>query len=336
MIVDEDDDRKPASRWTVTMQSAYLGYQSLTAARGYASAMTTSFQTTQLTPRIGSEVRTNRAQLLSGALNAEFRELLEQRGVLVFPGMEISDDELQEFGKTIGQLQGGSTYQGAIFKVTFDGEHNPHGRTYLDGTFEWHIDRTDADVPPFGSMLTPRVLAPSGGETEFASTYAAYEALPEADKRLVEGLRVEHRVDAPIRRRTPNPTPEQLKAFTLKEPKVHPMVWLHKSGRKSLVLGMSAVRVLGMDEAESDALLERLMAWSIQPQFVYSHTWRMGDLVIWDNTGTMHRAMPFDPDSGRRLHRVTLEGEEPIVAAGVNANRIACDKSSPRLKERET
>ncbi len=277
--------------------------------------MTTSLESTQLTPRIGSEVRADRAALLSGALNAQFRELLEKRGVLVFRGLDISDDELQSFAQTVGQLQGGSTYQGAIFKVTFDAEHNPHGKTYLDGTFEWHIDRTDADTPPFGSLLTPRVLPPAGGDTEFANTYAAYEDLPEADKRLVESLRVEHRVDAPIRRRTPNPTPEQLKAFTLKDPKVHPMVWLHKSGRRSLVLGGSAVRVLGMDVAESDALLARLMEWSLRPQYVYRHKWQMGDLLVWDNTGTMHRAMPFDTASGRRLHRVTLEGEEPIAAA---------------------
>ena len=283
---------------------------------GYRATMTTPFDTTDLTPRIGSEVRTDRAALLSGKLNAPFRELLEARGVLVFRDLAITDDELQAFGQSVGQLQGGSTYQGAIFKVTFDAEHNPHGKTYLDGTFEWHIDRTDADTPPFGSLLTPRVLPPSGGDTEFANTYAAYEALPEADKRLVESLRVEHRVEAPIRKQTPNPTPEQERAWKLKAPKIHPMVWLHKSGRRSLVLGGSAVRVVGMPEAESDALLARLMDWSLQRQYVYRHHWRMGDLVIWDNTGTMHRAMPFDTTSGRRLHRVTVEGEEPIVAVG--------------------
>ena len=273
------------------------------------------FETTDLTPSIGSEVRSDRAALLTGALNAQFRELLERRGVLVFRDVHITDEELQAFALTLGEIQGGSTYQGGIFKVTFDAEHNPHGKTYLDGTFEWHIDRTDADVPPFGSILTPRVLAQTGGETEFANTYAAYDGLSEADKHLVESLRVEHRVDAPIRRRTPNPTAEQLHAFTLKDPKVHPMIWRHLSGRKSLVLGGSAVRVVGMDQADSDALLARLMEWSVQPQFVYRHHWRMGDLLMWDNTGTMHRAMPFDQASGRRLHRITLEGEEPIAAA---------------------
>lgn len=277
--------------------------------------MTTLFEATDLSSRIGSEVRADRAALLSGALNQHVRALLDRRGVLVFPGVHFTDEELQAFALTMGEIQGGSTYEGAIFKVTFDTAHNPHGPTYLDGTFEWHIDRTDVDVPPLGSILTPRVLAPSGGETEFANTYAAYEDLSEEDKRLLERLEVEHRVEAAIKRRVKNPTAEQLHAWTLKQPKLHPMVWRHRSGRKSLVLGCSAVRVQGMDEAESDALIERLMEWSVQPQFVYRHQWRMGDLLMWDNTGTMHRAMPFDQESGRRLHRITLEGEEPIAAA---------------------
>ncbi|MGE3692114.1 MAG: TauD/TfdA dioxygenase family protein, partial [Novosphingobium sp.] len=155
-----------------------------------------------LTPRIGSEVRADRNELLSGALTSEIRELLEQRGVVAFPGVHCTDEEMEAFARTIGDIQGGTTYEGGIFKVTFDEEHNPHGKTYLNGAFEWHIDRTDADVPPFGSMLTPRVIANEGGDTEFANTYAAYDDLPEADKKLVERLMVEHRVEGPIRRQT--------------------------------------------------------------------------------------------------------------------------------------
>jgi alpha-ketoglutarate-dependent taurine dioxygenase len=183
------------------------------------------------------------------------------------------------------------------------------------GAQEWHIDRTDIDVPPLGSMLVPRVLAKTGGQTDFANTYAAYEDLPEEEKRFLDGLMIEHRVEAPIRRNTPNPTDEQVRAWQAKAPKIHPLVWHHRSGRKSLVLGGTACRVVDMDEAESDALIERLMKWSEQPQYTYRHEWHMGDLVVWDNTGTMHRMVPFDKASGRRLHRVTLEGEEPISAA---------------------
>jgi len=267
-----------------------------------------------LSPRIGSRIETDAKTLLSGAHSADIRELFEQRGVLVFPGIDFTDEEMKSFALTLGKIEEGSTYQEGIFKVTFDPAHNPAGETYLKGTLEWHIDRTDIDVPPLGSMLTPRVLSPTGGQTEFANTYAAYEDLPEEEKRFLEGLEIEHRVEAPISRQTKNPTEEQRAAWRAKEPKIHPLVWRHRSGRKSLVLGGTACRVVGMDEAESDALIERLMEWSQQPQFVYRHQWHMGDLVMWDNTGTMHRVVPFDTSSGRRLHRVTLEGEEPIAA----------------------
>ena len=271
--------------------------------------------TRELSPRIGSEVEADAETLLGGTHAAQIRELLEVRGVIVFHDINFSDEQMKDFAKTLGSIEEGSTYQDGVFKVTFDPDHNPQGETYLKGTLEWHIDRTDIDVPPLGSMLTPRALSPSGGQTEFANTYAAYEDLPEEEKRFLEGLEVEHRVEAPISRQTENPTEEQIAAWRAKAPKTHPLVWQHRSGRKSLVLGGTAWRVVGMDQAESDALLERLMKWSEQPQYVYRHHWRMGDLVVWDNTGTMHRVVPFDMASGRRLHRVTLEGEEPIKAA---------------------
>ena len=268
-----------------------------------------------IAPRIGSRIETDAETLLSGAHTEEIRELLEQRGVLVFPDINFTDEQMKDFARTLGNIEQGSTYQEGVFKVTFDPEYNPYGEIYLKGTLEWHIDRTDLDVPPLGSMLTPRVLASSGGQTEFANTYAAYEDLSEEEKRYLEGLQIEHRVEAPIRRQTEHPSEEQLAAWQSKAPKTHPLVWQHRSGRKSLVLGGTACKVVGMDEAESDALIEKLMKWSEQPQYVYRHEWSMGDLVIWDNTGTMHRVVPFDTKSGRRLHRVTLEGEEPIAAA---------------------
>jgi alpha-ketoglutarate-dependent taurine dioxygenase len=274
-----------------------------------------NFEPVALSPRIGSRIDTDAATLLGGAHAGEIRELLEQRGALVFHGIDFSDDEMKSFAKTLGNIQDGSTYEDGIFKVTFDPDHNPNGLTYLRGTLEWHIDRTDIDVPPLGSMLTPRVLAPSGGQTEFASTYAAYEDLPEDEKRMLEGLEVEHRAEAAISRQVENPTEEQLSAWRSNPPKTHPLIWHHRSGRKSILLGSTACKVVGMEQAESDALLERLMKWQEQLQYVYQHHWHMGDLVIWDNTGTMHRVVPFDMESGRRLHRVTLEGEESIAAA---------------------
>ena len=273
-----------------------------------------NFTVTELSPHIGSEVATSREELLAGTHAGQIRELLERRGVLVFHDIGFSDEEMKSFATTLGDIEHGSSYQDGVFKVTFDPDHNPEGLTYLRGTLEWHIDRTDLDIPPLGSMLTPRVIAQKGGQTEFASMYAAYEGLPDNEKRRLEGLEVEHRAEAAISKRVENPSPQQLAAWRKNPPKQHPLVWHHRSGRKSLLLGCTASRVVGMEQLDSDTLLDRLMAWSQRPEFVYRHEWRMGDLVVWDNTGTMHRVIEFDEQCGRRLHRVTLEGVESIQA----------------------
>ena len=97
-----------------------------------------------------------------------------------------------------------------------------------------------------------------------------------------------------------------------------PLVWHHQSGRRSLVVGATASYVVGMHVADSHELLQRLLNHATQPKFVYRHHWQIGDVVIWDNTGTMHRARPFDLESGRRMHRFAVEGTEPMAAVPVS------------------
>ncbi len=269
-----------------------------------------TFEVTNLKPRIGASIRTDIATLLSGTHAGDIRELLEDRGVIVFRGIDIDDEQQLAFTRTLGQVG-----EGDVYRVTF--EEGANGDIPVDynlGNFYWHIDRTDLDVPPLASMLSPRKLAPWGGETEFANTYAAYADLSDADKALIDRMRVVHEVGASFRF-VPNPTEEQLARWAGREPKEHPLVWHHRSGRNSLVTSTSAVRVVGMDEAEGAALLERLMAHASKPDYVYVHAWEMGDLVIWDNTGTMHKVRDYDKTAGRRLHRTTLLGEEPVDPA---------------------
>jgi alpha-ketoglutarate-dependent taurine dioxygenase len=113
----------------------------------------------------------------------------------------------------------------------------------------------------------------------------------------------------------PEATEKEVQTWFSYPKRTHPLVWRHKSGRKSLVLSTSASNIVGMHPADSRALLDRLMAHATQDQYVYRHQWRMGDLLIWDNTGSMHRVRPYDPNCGRELHRFTLNGEEAITAA---------------------
>jgi len=258
-------------------------------------------KTEELTPRVGSEIKIDVSTLLSGSAASEIRSLLELRGVVIVRGVNLDDDQLIEFSKTLGTLSQDQKEGGTgVFKVTFDETENPTGLQYLDGTKYWHMDRVDLDVPPLASILTPRVLAPTGGETEFANTYAAYQDLPESEKKYLDTLDVVHTFEA------------QLKNWRDFPPKTQPLVWQHRSGRKSLAIGIHASPIIGIDRQQSDEILSRLMHWATRPEYVYRHAWEMGDLLIWDNTGTMHRAMPFDRCSGRRLHRATLVGEEPL------------------------
>jgi alpha-ketoglutarate-dependent taurine dioxygenase len=286
--------------------------------------------TVNLTPHIGTEIKADTNTLLSGGfVAADIRALLEQRGVIVVRNLHFSDEQQLAFAKTLGPVRFGSVRKQAengtvtvrkeaedgIFKVTFDKTQNPEYADYLKATLCWHMDGTFEDVPPLASIVTPRILSPTGGQTEFANTYAAYEDLPESEKNFLDNLKIVHTMEANYREVIPSPTSQQVKDWRSYPVRVHPLVWRHRSGRKSLALSSSAAQVMDSDEKESDALLRRLREWVTQPKYVYQHHWRMGDLLMWDNTGTMHRVLAFDPECGRRLHRVTLEGEESLAAA---------------------
>jgi alpha-ketoglutarate-dependent taurine dioxygenase len=269
-----------------------------------------TFAASNVSPRIGTQIDSDPQTLLSGGHAREIRELLEQRGVIVIRRINLTDAQQLAFARTLG----GVIDQGekGIFKVTLDTKVNVMA-DYLRGTVLWHIDGFSDDVPTLASMLSARRLSAVGGQTEFANTYAAYDDLPEERKRELQRLRVVHTMVATQRDVFPNPTPEQRAAWARYPDKVHPLVWTHQSGRRSLVLGSSASHVQGMEMQKGRALLEELMAWATQPKFVYRHEWSVGDLVIWDNTGCMHRVEAYPPDSGRMMHRTTLVGEEAIA-----------------------
>lgn len=269
-----------------------------------------------LKPRVGSELKADLDSLLGGAHRREIRELLVERGVLVVRGANMDDQQQRTFARTLGDLRLGTVKkegEEGLLKVSFDEKVNPEYAKFFFGTLLWHMDGTYDEFPPFASILSPRVLSDTGGQTEFANTYAAYEDLPEEEKRWLETLQVVHTMQAALFPAKPDCTPEEFALWCTYPNRTHPLVWHHKSGRKSLVLSTSASHVVGMHPAESRDLLQQLMAHATQPQYVYRHEWQMGDLLMWDNTGTMHRVKPFDKSSGRQLHRFTLNGEEPIV-----------------------
>jgi alpha-ketoglutarate-dependent taurine dioxygenase len=161
--------------------------------------------------------------------------------------------------------------------------------------------------------LNAQSLSKAGGSTFFANTYAAWNDLPDDDKQLCDGLRVVHSFENAQRYVNPEPTSRELAFWQTRSPKTHPLVWCHQSGRKSLVLGSTAHFVEDMDQAEGRALLNKLREWASQPQFVYRHDWTEGDLLIWDNTGTMHRVDPYPLEENRLMHRTTIEPLEALA-----------------------
>lgn len=268
------------------------------------------FETIDLKERIGTEIRTDVETLLTPDVSASVRSLLQERGVLLFRELNLSDEQQVSFARMIGSLR--EEGEKGIFKITLDRKANDRA-DYLKGSFNWHLDGTHDDVPIFASLLSGRILSDVGGQTEFASSYQAYEELPQAMKDRIAGLRVVHSVEVSMRRGGVEPTEQNLAYWRSLPHKTHNLVWTHESGRKSLVIGCHASHVEGMDVNEGQALLQELLDWATQPKFVYRHEWSVGDLLIWDNTGVLHRAEPYPLDSGRVMHRTTLLGEEAFA-----------------------
>ena len=271
-------------------------------------------------PHIGAIVHVDRASLFTEETARRCREMLDARTVLVFPRAHLTDAEQLAFTDLLGaRINITSTAvtdrpaEEPVYQVTLDRKINRQPE-YVLGTFFWHMDGITVDMPPpKATLLSARHVAAAGGQTEFASTYAAYAHLPEADKTAIDGLRAVHSVAAslrPIADAIPEADRERVTSIGLV--KDHPIVWKRKNGRSSLVIGTTADHVQGMSIAHGRALLSRLVEWAVQPDFIYRHHWQEGDFVVWDNTGAMHRVLPYDADSGRMMHRTSIAGTESV------------------------
>jgi taurine dioxygenase len=169
--------------------------------------------------------------------------------------------------------------------------------------------------PPKASMLYALEIPPNGGNTSFCDMYAAFDTLPATLKRRVAGLKVKH--DGTYNsggyvRQGVTPTDDPRKAPGT----LHPLVCRHpESGRSMLYLGRRRMAwIEGLDLPESEALLDEIWDLATRPEVCFTHRWRVGDLVLWDNRCTMHRRDPFDPETRRIMHRTQIKGEAPAAA----------------------
>jgi alpha-ketoglutarate-dependent taurine dioxygenase len=280
--------------------------------------VTATLSITRLSDTVGAEVHGVTAEQLAGdsSIAAGVLEALEANGVLVFRGLHLDPESQVAFSSHLGDIDMSSARDPipGIYRVTLDPAKNRLAE-YLHATFHWHIDGCTPDgdeCPQMATLLSAKAVAESGGETEFASTYAAYDDLDPGEQERVAGLRCVYSLEASQRKTHPEPTSDQLEVWRRRKTSEFPLVWTHGDGRRSLVIGASCDHVVGMDPDESRALLDDLLARATRPGRVYRHSWSVGDTVIWDNRGVLHRAVPYDPKSVREMYRTTVLGDEPI------------------------
>ncbi|MFK4106402.1 TauD/TfdA dioxygenase family protein [Streptomyces sp. NPDC019531] len=273
---------------------------------------------TEPTPTTGVEITgLSGSRLVDKSVAEECRSALERRGVVIYREADIDDDDLVAFSRLLGEVvplpMGGHPSHKEIQRITRDPSKSPLA-AYRESTFHWHIDGTTSEIPDRATLLTARHISDDGdGDTEFANTFAAYEALSDAEKQELEGVRVVHSFAASQLLVTPDPSPRERAAWDRNPAREHPLVWTHADGRRSLLIGATAGEVVGRPADVGRAFLDHLLERATRPEFTLRHRWRQGDLVIWDNTGMLHRALPYGRASSRLMHRTSLAGEEAVA-----------------------
>lgn len=250
----------------------------------------------------------------------DIERAIDTYAVVVFREQKLSVEEQIQFARCFGPLEGATLqarsdnkhrtpYPEIVDVANLDENNSIQGiedrrRVYNLGNRLWHTDSSFRPLRGALSMLYGRTIPPSGGDTEFADMRAAYDALPADIRAQADSLWVEHdRTFGRIMLGVTDFTPEEIAAFP---PVKHKLVQVHPtSGRTSLYLAVHAKDVVGWPVPDGRVFLRELMEAATEREFVYRHEWRVGDLVIWDNRCTMHRARPFDESHPRDLTRVT-------------------------------
>lgn len=277
-------------------------------------------------PLIGSEVRgIDLGRPLTPETRARLDEIWLEHPMLVFPAQAITDDQQIAFARNFGDLEihpsvaHRSSTHPEIYRVSnvdekgdiLPGESSEW--QYMELTWLWHTDSSFREIPSKGSILHGLMIPPEGGDTLFANMYEAYDALSDAMKQRIAGLTVRHSHDAVIAR-SAKLSARQDKGSYIELPAVEqPLVRSHPvTGRRSLFLSPHTMEgVTGMPEDEGRTLLEELTRHATEERFVYRHSWRQDDVIMWDNRCTMHAVMPYDSANHRRImHRTTIVGDE--------------------------
>jgi alpha-ketoglutarate-dependent 2,4-dichlorophenoxyacetate dioxygenase len=285
-----------------------------------------TLETRRLHARVGVEILGVDVTQVSEAVFGDIVEAFEEHSVLLFRDQRLADDEQIAFSRRFGPLETSLRTITSLAKVApevsnlanVDAEDRliPTGdkrNLFNAGNQMWHTDSSFKRVPALASLLSAREVPPEGGETEFASTRVAYAGLPGSTQRFLEGkvaihsfvysrglvsdglLPPDHAAQVP-------PVPQLLV-------RANP-----RHGRRAYFVGSHACEIVGVATDEARALLRELLERATRPEVVYTHRWRAGDLVMWDNRCVLHRGRPWAESAYRRvMHRTTVAGDGPTV-----------------------
>jgi alpha-ketoglutarate-dependent 2,4-dichlorophenoxyacetate dioxygenase len=287
--------------------------------------MATRLAIKRLHPRFVAEV--TGIDLTEPIPREDFRTIWDafnEHQILVFRDQPFDDASQIAFSRNFGELEmmvahpGNDWNPGHISVMTNLGKEGSMlpldhpAMIHRERNEAWHSDSSFKPIPALASLLAARIVPPVGGNTEFASARAAYEDLLAERKAALEGLTAVHRITHPDMDEDKGYDEEAKKRHTVTHPlfRTNPV-----NGRKALYVGAHAQEIVGMPPKEGRRILDELTAFCTQPQFVYSHHWRDGDAVMWDNRCTLHRATSFDKTKyKRKLHRTTIAGKTPDSA----------------------
>ena len=262
-------------------------------------------------------------------------------GVLVFPGQSLDSESQGAFARRFGKIEKLSPRQ-TDDTVQFSNQKpdgtliQPDEERYriLKGNEGWHTDSTYMPLAAKASMLMALVVPPEGGETEFADMRAAYDALDQDTQRKLNGLSAYHSLYYSQEKAGYLHTTDNLYGFHDKGAPLRPIIKAHpETGRKSIYTGRHAYGIPGLAAAESESMLDGLMADACRPPRTYLHRWTVGDLAVWDNRCLMHRARPYNTDHPRVLRASRISGEPETELAPTFADPRAATFQPSRSNE---
>ena len=233
--------------------------------------------------------------------------------VLVFPGQHLTEEQQAAFGARFGPFEHifGTSGLIPVSNVDADGRVRSADdpRTWiLRGNEGWHTDSSYMPIAAKASMLSAHVLPPAGGETEWADMRAAYDALGADVKARIAPLSAYHSLVHSQAKAGFAPAPGGY-GFDVDAPPLRPLVKIHpETARPSLFVGRHAYGIPGLSETESEQLLDELLTFACQSPRTYTHSWAVGDLVVWDNRCVLHRARPYDTTQARVMKHTRIKG----------------------------